>query len=471
MHFLKKISFLIPVLLLLIFGGWGGTGHRIINLNCFLFFPPQMNEFMSWADGLVQHASDADYRKGGDPTESPKHYIDIDSYPEFVANHKISQSYDSVVALHGLYFVTSNGTLPWAIITTYDTLKNCFARRDWHKAMLTAADLGHYVGDSHQPLHLTENYNPGGLHARYESDMLSTFQDQIKCGSGNVQYISNVSSFVFNYIYNNYNYVDSLIKADAAAKAVNSDTRSTVYQQKLWELTGNFTIALLDSASSRLASLIYTAWTNAGSPLPSGGFLPVELTSFNVNVVGNSVVLKWTTATEQNNLGFDIERSLTSTPSQGEGAAGKWVAWEKVAFVNGGGNSTESQRYSFIDKNLSPGNYSYRLKQIDFSGSYMYSMAVRADVALSPGEFNLYQNYPNPFNPETIIKYNLIKQDKVVLKLYDITGKEIMIMVNKEQKAGEHSVLLNASALASGIYFYSIKAGAYSAQKKMIVLK
>ena len=269
MSFKKKLLLPFFILLVLILCGWGSTGHKIINKNAVLSFPPQMNEFMNWADSLSLHASDADYRKSSDPTEGPKHYIDIDNYPEFVSTGRISEDYDSVVAVHGESFVIDQGILPWAIITTYDTLEKCFERRDWNKAVLTAADLGHYVGDSHQPLHITKNYNPGGLHSRYETGMIDRYQGQIVYSGDSVQLIQNIPDFVFSTIYYNYQFVDSVINDDIKAQAVNSDTRSDAYYQALWDYTGSFTIKLFKSASYKLACLIYTAWVNAGSPLPS----------------------------------------------------------------------------------------------------------------------------------------------------------------------------------------------------------
>jgi len=273
MNINSKIIKLFSLFLILILCGWGSTGHKIINQNSTLSFPPQMKAFVSWSGILAQHASDADYRKSADKTESPKHFIDIDYYPEFLLTGRISQSYDSLVAEYGSSVVIAQGTLPWAIVAAYDTLKNCFERKDFDKAVLTAADLGHYVADSHQPLHITSNYNPGGLHSRYETNMIDTYKNQIQYGGDSVQYIADVSGYVFNYIYKNYRYVDSLIHDDLAAKAVNSDIKSAAYYQALWNLTGNFTVALFDSASWRLASLIYTAWTNAGSPLPPASFV------------------------------------------------------------------------------------------------------------------------------------------------------------------------------------------------------
>ena len=457
----KKLLLPFIIILTLILCGWGQTGHNIINKNAVLSFPPQMNEFLSWSDQLALHASDADNRKSADPTEAPKHYIDIDSYPEFVSTGRISQDYDSVVTAHGESFVIGEGILPWAIITTYDTLEKCFERRDWNKAVLVAADLGHYVADSHQPLHITKNYNPGGLHSRYETGMIDRYQAQIVYSGDSVQFVQNIPDFVFSTIYSNYIYVDSVINADVKAKAVNSDTRSDAYYQALWNITGSFTVKLFKSASYKLACLIYTAWVNAGSPLISGGYLPVELVSFSAAALSNSVALNWKTATENNNMGFDIEKS-----SDGN-------VFKKISFVKGKGSTTEENLYTFTDKNVNTGTYYYRLRQIDYNGTYSYSNVVTVKIGTSPERFSLFQNYPNPFNPTTKIQYAVGSRQLVTLKVYDMTGKEVATLVNKIQTAGNYEVQFSAGSkqLASGIYFYRLKAGNYISTKKLVLLK
>ena len=138
---------------------WGYNGHYKINQSAPLSFNAEMEQFMAWAVTLSQHASDADYRKDEDPSDGPKHYIDIDNYSEFIATGRIPQTYDSVMALHGYGFVIAQGILPWATLTTYDSLVAAFTRFDWEKAVLLASDLGHYVADGHNPLHITRNYD------------------------------------------------------------------------------------------------------------------------------------------------------------------------------------------------------------------------------------------------------------------------------------------------------------------------
>jgi hypothetical protein len=238
-----------------------------------------MAEFMYWVDILADHASDADDRKATDPTEGPKHYIDIDNYPIFIEQGRIPQTYDSVVAIYGESFVIDQGILPWATKTTYDSIVSCFLRRDWDKAALFAADLGHYVADAHMPLHITMNYNGQftgntGIHSRYESTMINTYIGQINYAGQQTSVIPDVNDYIFNYLYANYIYVDSVLLADDFAKDISGgSTSSSAYKEALWNKTKNFTVPLFSMASKRLAELIYTAWVEAGKPeINASGF-------------------------------------------------------------------------------------------------------------------------------------------------------------------------------------------------------
>jgi hypothetical protein len=190
--------------------------------------------------------------------------------------------------------------------------------------------------------------------------------------------------------------------------------------------------------------------------------IPVELTSFAANAVRDEVELNWRTATETNNQGFEIERaSSLTTPVQ---------EWVNVGYVAGFGTTTEPKTYSFVDSKLEAGSYSYRLKQIDFDGSYEYSNEVNADVTV-PLEYALEQNYPNPFNPSTTIKYSLAEGGFVKLAVYNMLGEEVAVIVNNIQKAGRYEVSFNANNLSSGVYVYRIEAANFSASKKLMLMK
>lgn len=270
---MKKQPYLLSGIIALAFilMSWGGTGHYKINTDASLSFNEEMNEFNSWTSILAEHASDADARKAWDSNESEKHYIDIDNYSEFTSSGTIPQTLSAAISAHSSSFVYGNGILPWATLTAYDSLKNCFARGNWDKAVLFASDLGHYVADGHMPLHITRNYDGqytdnDGIHSRYESTMINSYISQINYTGENIEAISNVNQYIFDYIYSNYQYVDTVIAADDYAKSISSYTSSTEYKTALWEYSKEFTISLFKNASHALTELIYTAWTEAGSP-------------------------------------------------------------------------------------------------------------------------------------------------------------------------------------------------------------
>ena len=189
--------------------------------------------------------------------------------------------------------------------------------------------------------------------------------------------------------------------------------------------------------------------------------LPVELSSFNAAFDGNNIVLKWATATEINNAGFEIERKSGSVESS---------SWEKVAFVKGFGNSNSPKEYSYVDKSASNGKYLYRLKQVDNDGTFKYYDPVEVE-ALAVSELALKQNYPNPFNPATVIKYQIPSEGHVTLKVFDMLGREVQTVVNETEEAGTHEVHFDGSKLSSGIYFYTLESAGLTQTRKMILMK
>ncbi|HMN16903.1 MAG TPA: YCF48-related protein [Ignavibacteriaceae bacterium] len=190
--------------------------------------------------------------------------------------------------------------------------------------------------------------------------------------------------------------------------------------------------------------------------------IPVELINFSAEQIENKILLKWITATETNNSGFQIERQ--------EAKKSRIEDWKNIGFVNGNGTTTEPRLYSFVDENLSAGKYQYRLKQTDFDGSFEYSNTIEVEISI-PTRFSLNQNFPNPFNPSTIIKYSLKDDGRVSLKIFNSLGEEVRTLVNEIKPAGNYEVEFNASELPSGIYIYSIQAGEFISSKKMILLK
>ncbi len=270
-HLKKLILSTIALLALsVVLTSWGSVGHRKISESASASFNLQMADFQTWVSFLRDHASDADTRKSTDPTESPKHYIDIDAYADFITAGRIPQTLDSVNVKYGTAFVLKNGILPWATKSTFDSLRSCFERHDFAKAQIFAADLGHYVADGHMPMHITENYDgqltgASGIHSRYESTMIGSYILQITYTGESIHEITNVNQYIFDYLYANYSYVDSVLAADTYAKTIGA-TSSAAYKTALWAKTNGFTVPLFHRASHALAELIYTAWVQAGSP-------------------------------------------------------------------------------------------------------------------------------------------------------------------------------------------------------------
>ena len=187
--------------------------------------------------------------------------------------------------------------------------------------------------------------------------------------------------------------------------------------------------------------------------------VPVELVSFSAEVYSSNVTLSWITATEINNQGFEIQRK-SSVENE----------WTNIEFVSGYGNSTEIRYYSFTDNSLPVGNYSYRLKQIDYSGEFTYSDEVEVTI-LAVNEFTLKQNYPNPINPSTRITFSIPNSSFVTLKVHDVLGNEIRTLIDNELPEGSYEVQFDGGNLPSGVYFYTLTAGDHSKTMKMNLLK
>ena len=209
--------------------------------------------------------------------------------------------------------------------------------------------------------------------------------------------------------------------------------------------------------------------TGGSSIIIHGNPLPVELTSFTAEVAEKSVELKWRTATEVNNYGFEIERAMDNETSSSLVSA-RDDNWSKIGFVEGNGTTNAPKSYSFTDKSAN-GKTSYRLKQIDRDGKFEYSQTVEVTAASTPKEFGLEQNYPNPFNPTTAIGYQLSANGFTSLKVYDAIGREVATLVNEAKDAGYYSAQFDGTKLSSGIYFYKLISGNYVGVKKLVLLK
>ncbi|MFC2103385.1 choice-of-anchor J domain-containing protein [Bacteroidota bacterium] len=231
----------------------------------------------------------------------------------------------------------------------------------------------------------------------------------------------------------------------------------------VWSPTTTF----LDAYADSIVQFAFHFVSNSGSN-ESGWYvdditivsdiIPVEFASFTSTIVNGKIQLDWTTATETNNKGFEVERSIDKT------------GWEKLIFIEGNGTTTELSEYSFIDKSHLSGTIYYRLKQIDFDGTFEYSDIVEIYVPL-PEKYVLSQNRPNPFNPTTEISFTISKAGDVKLLVFNSLGEVVTVLLNEYKNTGRYSVTFDASNFSSGIYFYRLQAGDFLETKKMVLMK
>jgi len=218
-------------------------------------------------------------------------------------------------------------------------------------------------------------------------------------------------------------------------------------------LAGTF-ITLMATGTIDGKALAQTAVTLNGASV-----LPVEFVAFAVTANRLNANLNWSTATETNNYGFEIERR------QGSG-------WVKVGFVPGAGTSSTPLDYSYTDNNLAPGRYAYRIKQIDKSGSFSYHSAAEVEIGLVAKKFELESNYPNPFNPSTTIQFMLADAGKTSLLVYNMLGQQVMSLFDGNAEAGRiYQVKFDASSLPSGLYVAKLQSGQQQMMQKMILMK
>ena len=254
--------------------GWGNTAHRIINRNAVQHLPSAMQQLASQQTFLADHASDADYRKSTDPSEGPKHYLDLEAYPSSV---QLPRDLNMLVQQYGWDVVNANGTLPWATVQALDSLIAQAGRGDWARAYQSAADIGHYIGDACQPLHCTVNYDGkqtgnDGIHSRYESGLVNSYQSLLTVAADTLEPVTDPYLYMLDRIVRSNALVDSILKGDNAAKLASgwtgSGTPPQAYYAALWEKTGSMTVQLIQDATVAIASLWQYAWTRAGLMIP-----------------------------------------------------------------------------------------------------------------------------------------------------------------------------------------------------------
>jgi hypothetical protein len=244
---------------------------------------------------------------------------------------------------------------------------------------------------------------------------------------------------------------------------------TTPYGYDITGVTGETTANMQSTSTYTGWDITGTVWRiNGGYPFlawqdPSGGTpMPVELTSFTSAVSKNGVTLKWSTATEVNNYGFNVERRAVNSTS----------SWAKIGFVAGHGTSNSTIVYSYTDAGLASGSYAYRLKQIDNGGAFKYSQSIQLEVSLTPTVIGLSQNYPNPFNPTTLITFSVANTENAKLVVYNILGQPVVTLFEGVAIGQQiYQLRLDASKLSTGVYFYKLETPSRTDVRRMQLLK
>jgi len=213
------------------------------------------------------------------------------------------------------------------------------------------------------------------------------------------------------------------------------------------------TILSTNAFTDLTTNTVFTLADNSGG----SNVLPVELNSFSASINSVGVELTWSTATEVNNAGFEVQKMVNGS-------------WTDLDFVSGDGNSNSAKSYSYIDKGALCGTYQYRLKQIDNDGTYKFSQVVEVNSLDQPLSYKI-GNYPNPFNPATTIRFELPENTFVSISVYNMLGQKVATIVNQKMEKGIHEYSFNASSLASGVYIYQLNAGSKVLTQKMLLLK
>ena len=208
-----------------------------------------------------------------------------------------------------------------------------------------------------------------------------------------------------------------------------------------------------------------THWGKIAVDVP----LPIQLQSFTGAILtGGTVRIAWTTASEINCYGFRIERSA-HTPDNFLSITN--------GFVPGHGTTVDAHSYVVTDVPETPGRYYYRLTEIDLNGTLHLFDPVVIDaltatpLASAPLRTSLIQNYPNPFNPTTTITYQLSNAGRASLQVFDMVGRRVATLLEGEENAGKHDIRFDGSSLASGTYFYKLRAGNFVDVKRFVLVK
>lgn len=363
----------------------------------------------------------------------------------------------------GLVIRTTDGGTTWTTSTSNFGTSVVYALKNIEpNKYIIVGSSGKYGISTDGGATFAQSVTPGSTSAVYDVDFFDTQTGWLVGSSGTIFKTTDGGTTWVEQVSGSTSTLYSVKAINATTAWVGGSGGTIIYTTDggaTWKRAPQVLGAI--STSYGVASIGGYIWfTGTGGEIIQGFAdpnIPVELASFSASVNEGIVHLNWQTATETNNQGFYVESSLDTK------------TWNQNGFIAGAGTTTEMREYSYSVPFNGTRNLYFRLRQMDFDGTFNYSNII--EVSLNPYEFSLSQNYPNPFNPATTINFTLPTPQNVSLDIFNSAGEKVATIVNESLQAGYHSINFNASKLSSGVYFYSIKAGDFVAVRKMILLK
>ncbi len=284
-RFVKRYFFFFGVLIVLAFCNWGFFAHQKINRLAVFTLPPEMSGFYKQNLDYITDASvNPDRRRYAVPAEAPRHYIDLDVYGDSAA-YKLPRYWSDAVTQIGEDSLVKHGIVPWHINRVYFQLREAFLLRDPAGILRLSADLGHYVGDAHVPLHTTRNYDGQltdqiGIHAFWESRLPELFFSDYDFFVGRAQHLENVQLEVWKVIARTHQALDSVLHIEKelsrtmGERKFNFETKgkqtvkvfSLSYSKRYHELLNGMVERQFRASVKMTGNLWFTAWVDAGQP-------------------------------------------------------------------------------------------------------------------------------------------------------------------------------------------------------------
>jgi hypothetical protein len=275
---------------------WGFFAHKRINQLAIFTLPVEMiNFYKAGSNYIISHAVDPDKRRYIDTLEAPRHYLDVENYEEVVDS--IPEKWQNALAKYGQRKLNASGIVPWQIERSYYSLVKAFKTRDSLKILKYSADLGHYIGDAHVPLHTTHNHNgqltnQSGIHAFWESRLPELFAGNYNLLVGRAVYIENPLKAAWEIVKKSHQSVDTVLKFEAAlnlsfpadqkysfTKRANRITKqySLAYSKAYQDKMNNMVEKRMRAAILAVGSFWFSAWIDAGQP-PLKNLVKIDLT-------------------------------------------------------------------------------------------------------------------------------------------------------------------------------------------------